>query len=100
MIVKFKTICFVIIVLIGCANQGVVQFNKLKQLKDKVKGKVGKIEDVTGEETDLKKSCDKMQKMYADKDIASFNFTLAAINLHWLLLTMFHSLKTRTIFVN
>lgn len=80
MIIKFKTICLTAMILIGFCNQGVSQFNKLKQLRDKVKQRVEKIEDVTGEEIDLKKSYQKVQKMHADKDTASFNFALAAID--------------------
>ncbi len=80
MIEKLKTLYLISFALMICSNPGLAQFNKLKQLKDKLKQKVEKIEDVTGEEIDLKKSYDKMQKMHADKDTASFNFALAAID--------------------
>ena len=56
------------------------QLGKLKQLKQRVQQKVEKLEDVTGEEIDLKKSFQKLNDLHADKDTASFNFALAAID--------------------
>ncbi len=70
----------IFLMVINAGYQTVAQFDKFKKLKKAVKQRVDNIEDITGEEIDLKKSYKKFKQIHADKDTASFNFALAAID--------------------